>query len=363
MTLWVCALLTLIALFGASKLRVWHNPLAWLPESEPTKQTFAIVDREVGGTANVQLLIKGGEHGMYDLKLLRGIEKLKEHLLSYRHPEYGQLIGNVININDIVKETRRAFYGEEAGSYRLPDTRPELSQLLLLFENTGPDQLRRIATNDLSASQMTLRLKWLEATAYQGFTEHIERGIKEHIPAHASVEPTGAVYTLVSTVGKLLLDLVRSFGTALLIITLIMTLMLKSLRLGALSMVPNLIPIIWLMGFMGFVGITIDMNNILIASIAIGLAVDDTIHLLHHFRVHYEESGDPFIAINASLKHAGRAMVVTSSILTLGFFAYMAAEMKNIQVFGLLIGLCAALAMLVDLIFGPALLRTFYRRR
>ena len=116
------------------------------------------------------------------------------------------------------------------------------------------------------------------------------------------------------------------------------------------------------MGFMGFSSITIDMNNILIASIAIGLAVDDTIHLLHHFRVHHDESHDPFLAIHASLKHAGRAMVVTSCILTVGFSAYLASPMKNIQIFGLLIGLCAALAMLIDLIFGPALLRTVYAR-
>ena len=361
-TLFVCAILTCVALIGASRLRVWHNPLSWLPSDEPTAETFAIVDKEVGGTANIQLLIKGGEQGMRDLELLKGVEALKSHIMSYQHPEHGDIIGNVININDIVKETRRALYNGDDSEYRLPETRQELSQLLFLFENTGPDQLRRLATNDLGSSQMTLRLKWLEATSYRGLTAHIQEGIKRHIPSHAEVEPTGAVYTLVSTVGNLLFDLVRSFGTALLVITLIMILMLKGLKLGLLSMVPNLIPIVWLMGFMGFCSITIDMNNILIASIAIGLAVDDTIHLLHHFRVHHDESHDPFLAIHSSLKHAGRAMVVTSSILTLGFFAYLASPMKNIQVFGLLIGLCAALAMLIDLIFGPALLRTFYNR-
>lgn len=361
-TLWFCAGLTLISIVGATQLRVWHNPLAWLPDDVPTKSAFEIADREVGGTANVQLLIEGGPLGMKDLELLRGIESLEEHITSYVHPEYGDIIGNVINVNDVVKETRRALSGGVESAYRLPDTNEELSQLLFLFENTGPDQLRRLATNDLSSSQMTLRLKWLEATSYHGLTRHIEEGIRKYIPDQAKVYPTGAVYTLVSTVGTLLIDLVKSFGTALLVITLIMIFMLRGLKLGLISMVPNLIPILWLMGFMGFSGITIDMNNILIASIAIGLAVDDTIHLLHHFRVQYEATGDSYLAIHSSLKHAGRAMLITSTILTLGFFAYMAAEMKNIQIFGLLIGLCAALAMLIDLIFGPALLRTFYPR-
>ncbi len=362
LTLITGLIITFIALFGATKLRVWHSPLAWLPEGQPTKIAFDITDREVGGSANLQLLIEGGERGMKDLELIKSIEALKEHITSYIHPEYGEIIGNSININDIIKETRRALKGGLQKEYRLPDSDEELSQLLFLFENSGPDQLRKLATNDLSISQMTVRLQWLEATAYRGLTDHVQEGIDKYIPAHAKISPTGTVYTLVSTVGALLLDLVKSFGSALLVITIIMIFMLKGLKLGLLSMIPNLIPIIWLMGFMGFMGITIDMNNILIASIAIGLAVDDTVHLLHHFRIHFEEDGDSFSAINASLNHAGRAMVTTSSILTLGFFAYIFSDMKNIQIFGLLIGLSAAMAMLIDLIFGPALLRTCYPR-
>jgi len=127
-------------------------------------------------------------------------------------------------------------------------------------------------------------------------------------------------------------------------------------------MIPNLMPILWLMGLMGFVGIPVDMNNILIASIAIGLAVDDTIHLLHHFRVYHEHERDPHRAIALALQHSGRAMLSTSVILSMGFFAYMASDMGNIRVFGMLIGLSASLAMLIDLVFAPALVRSFYAR-
>ena len=133
-TLFVCAILTCVALIGASRLRVWHNPLSWLPSDEPTAETFAIVDKEVGGTANIQLLIKGGEQGMRDLELLKGVEALKSHIMSYQHPEHGDIIRNVININDIVKETRRALYNGDDSEYRLPETRQELSQLLFARE-------------------------------------------------------------------------------------------------------------------------------------------------------------------------------------------------------------------------------------
>jgi predicted RND superfamily exporter protein len=360
--LWAGVALTLITSYGALQLRVWHNPLAWLPATSPTKNTFDLMDREVGGTANVQLLIEGGARGMKDLELLKGLEALERHIQGYKHPTEGDIIGSTISVNDIVKETRRALRGGAEAEYRLAEDERELAQLLFLFENTGPDQLRRLASADLARSQMTIRLKWLEATSYLGLTDHISAGIKEHIPASAKVTPTGSVYTLVSTVGRLLIDLIYSFGTALVTITLIMIVMLKGLKLGVISMLPNLMPIIWLMGLMGFVGIPVDMNNILISSIAIGLAVDDTIHLLHHFRVYYREGGDPHVAISRALEHSGRAMLSTSVILSLGFFAYLASDMKNIQTFGMLIGLTAALAMFVDLIFTPAFVRTFYAR-
>jgi predicted RND superfamily exporter protein len=361
-TLWIGAILTVIACWGVSLLKVWHNPLSWLPKTNSTKISFDVMDREVGGTANIQFLITGGDKGIKDLSLLKGLEQLEKYVQAYVHPTEGKIIGNAMSVNDIVKETRQALKAGNPQDYHLPKNEKELAQLLFLFENTGPDQLRRLASNDLQKSQMTIRLKWLEATSYLDLTQYIEKGIKKFIPQHVKVEATGSVYTLVSTIGSLLLDLIKSFGAALVVITLIMMLLLRGIKLGLIAMIPNLMPILWLMGMMGFVGIPVDMNNILIASIAIGLAVDDTIHFLHHYRVHYEKEHDSYSAIHHALNHAGRAMVSTSLILTLGFFAYMAADMVNIRTFGLLIGLSALTAMLIDLIFAPAILRTVYDR-
>ncbi len=361
--LWACTLITIIALVGISKIKVWHNPLSWLPEGNPTKISFDMMDQEVGGTANIQLLIQGtAQKGLKDLALLKGLEGLEQYIQDYRHPIYGQIIGNSISILDVVKETRQALKGGDPKDYRLPDTEEELGQLLFLFENTGPDQLRKLATNDLSQGQMTIRLKWLEATSYRDLTKYVQEGIERFIPKNTKVSPTGSVYTLVNTVGQLIFDLIKSFGFSLLMITVIMMILLKGLKLGFLSMLPNLTPILWLLGMMGFVGIHIDMNNILIASIAIGIAVDDTIHYLHHFRVAYEIHKDPFLAIHHSFKHSARAMVSTSVILMLGFFVYMSSSMSNLKVFGLLIGLSSGLALLVDLTLGPAIVRTFYKR-
>lgn len=363
LTLLVGAILVGLAILAISTLRVWHNPLSWVPDSEPAKAAFTTLDLEVGGTANVQLLIDGSpEKGMRDGALLAGLEKLQAHIETYRDAEQGPIVGNAFSVLNVVKETHQALHGGGKDQWRLPDTERGVADMLFLFSNAGPDSLRQLATIDLGRSQMTVRIRWLEATSYAGLVKHIADGIAQFIPAGVQVQPTGSVYTLVNTIRALIGDLLRSFGTAFLVITLIMIVLLRSLKLGMVAMVPNLMPILFILGFMGAIGIPIDMNNLLVASISIGIAVDDTIHMLHHFRVHHRVNGNVEAAINHAFNHSGRAMVATSIVLMLGFFIYVGATMNNIQRFGLLIGLTALMALLIDLIFSPALLRTFYAR-
>ena len=121
-------------------------------------------------------------------------------------------------------------------------------------------------------------MKWLEATSYLGLTDHIRTGVEAYIPSSVRARPTGSVYTLVSTIGQMIRDLLASFGVAFVVITVIMMVLLGGVRLGMIAMVPNLMPIIMIMGMMGIAGIPINMAPY--PSIAIGLAVDDTIHLL-----------------------------------------------------------------------------------
>jgi len=107
---------------------------------------------------------------------------------------------------------------------------------------------------------------------------------------------------------------------------------------------------------MGMVGIPLDMFTLLIGSIAIGLAVDDTIHFFHNYMRYLKQYGDSRKAIEETLGTAGRAMLVTSTVLTLGFWLYMLATMNNLFNFGFLTGLTLLIAFLADVNLSPALL-------
>ena len=99
-----------------------------------------------------------------------------------------------------------------------------------------------------------------------------------------------------------------------------------------------------------------DMFSMMVGSIAIGLAVDDTVHFMHNFRRYFEESGDAKLAVMDTLHTTGRAMLVTTCVLSIGFFIFMFADMNNLFYFGMLTGITIIMALLSDYFIAPALM-------
>ena len=187
-------MLALLALgiSGASTLRVWHNPLSWVPETEPIRAAFDSMDKNVGGTATVTVLIDAPpEKNIKDRELLLGMERLEAHIRAYTDPEEGAIIGNAISILDIVKESWRAHNGGQADAYVIPPTNPGVSDMIELFQNSGADDLRRLAVTDLSRTQMTMRVFWMEATAYRQLTDHIEAEYDSTFPLNTPLDRQG----------------------------------------------------------------------------------------------------------------------------------------------------------------------------
>ena len=139
-----------------------------------------------------------------------------------------------------------------------------------------------------------------------------------------------------------------------------MILLLRDLKLGILAMVPNLAPIMGLLSVMVWGNVPLDMSTLMVFSIAMGICVDDTIHFLHHFKVHYDLTGHTDDAIKKALKHGGRAIMITSVVLIAGMGSQVVAQMASISRFGMLVAATIGLALLADLILVPAVLRFFY---
>jgi predicted RND superfamily exporter protein len=147
-----------------------------------------------------------------------------------------------------------------------------------------------------------------------------------------------------------------SYFYAFIVITLLMIILIGNIKIGLASMIPNIYPIIIMLGIMGWLDLPMDLFTMMIGSIAIGLAVDDTIHFMHNFRRYFEQYNDAKKAVRQTLHTTGRAMLVTTCVLSIGFFTFMFASMNNLFNFGLLTGITLITALLSDYFIAPSLM-------
>ncbi|MEM7676130.1 MAG: MMPL family transporter, partial [Myxococcota bacterium] len=247
----------ILAGYGISKIRVEHDPLVWLPDWTGLPASILSVDKHLGGSSTIQLMVtvpKGQQATSHEV--LSGLARLERHVLDYIDPSDGQrVVVNVTSVLDAVRETSRAFNGNDEKYYSVPDTSRAISDLLTVFETSARDAHRRFVTVDNRVLLMTLRVRWLEASRYAPLKRHVDRGAQAFLPDDVDVVTTGSVYANLSICDAVLNDLKRSTMTALVCIAMIMLFLLRSIRLGLMAMVPNLFPVIGTYGFMGLVGI------------------------------------------------------------------------------------------------------------
>jgi hypothetical protein len=166
---------------------------------------------------------------------------------------------------------------------------------------------------------------------------------------------TGLVPVFARMEEYLLTSQIQSFGTALLAIFVVFLVLLRSLRWSIVAMLPNVAPVLWTLGAMALFEIPLDVVTVMIASITLGVVVDDTIHLLHGFGRARAEGLAPSAAMSDALARSGPALVFTALVLALGFATLSLSEFRPTARFGELTALTIGVALVAELLLLPAL--------
>jgi predicted RND superfamily exporter protein len=306
------------------------------------------------------LVDSGRDNGIKDPELLRRLDRIRQYGEALLVEDVQ--VGKTVSIVDVVKETNRALNENLDEFYQIPDDPLLVAQELLLFENSGSDDLEDLVDSGFRVARMTLKVSMADAIQYQAFIENIDREFSKILGGTAELSFTGVMKIMGDTINAVIISMAKTYLVAFAIITPLMVLLIGRVRIGLVAMIPNLTPIIITLGLMGWTGIPLDAFTLLVGSIAIGLAVDDTIHFMHHFRHYYEKTGSVSQGISETLRSTGQALLYTSIVLSSGFFIYMLASMQNLFYFGLLTGLTILLAFLCDVILAPALITLTLRR-
>jgi predicted RND superfamily exporter protein len=274
----------------------------------------------------------------------------------------GMKIGKIFSINDILKETNQALHANDPSYYTIPQDHDVIAQEFFLFENTGSDDLEKVVDSQFSKTRITIKLLWVEIFTADKIIKAVTREFDEAFAGKADITMTGMSGLMARTVPAALVSMRHSYIIAAVVITIMMILLMGNVKIGLISMVPNLLPIFMVMAFMAYINIPLDFNGLMIGSIALGLVVDDTMHFMYNFRKYYHITGDPKEAIRKTFLGTGRALLITSLVLSSGFFVTMFATLSNTIIFGLFTGLVILIALLADFVLAPALMFLLYKK-
>lgn len=355
------ALVMAVAVAGIPRIHIGHDMIEWFPEDAPIRRAIEFMNEHIGGATSYEILVSTGEpNGLHEPGVLRRIDAASAYLDETRAA--GLRVGKVVSIVDVVKETHRALNENREAAYAIPDERALVSQELLLFENSGSDDVEDLVTSDFSTARVSVRLRFDDGAFFTPYLETVLPEVERRIGPDLDVEVTGTFRLVGNTITAALATMLRSYSTALVVITVLMVLLIGRVRMGLLSMIPNLAPVLFTLGLMGWLGLPLDMLSLMVASIVIGLAVDDTIHFMHNFRREFEATGDVAASVDHTLRSTGQALLFTSCVLSFGFLVYTQAYMLHLYSFGVTTSAAIVVAFLADVTLAPALVATAGRR-
>ncbi|RZO43364.1 MAG: patched family protein, partial [Proteobacteria bacterium] len=309
----VSTLIALISLFGATQLRFSHNPVAWLPDNHSLRNATDAINDHMKGSASIELVVERDEEdAVKDPEFMKRLDEFNRFSEGTSHNKI--VVGKSSSVVDVVKEINQVLNEDREEYYRVPMDRRMIAQELLLFENGGTDDLENLVNTPYSKARVTLKTTWVDANQYSGLVSKIERKIEDMFGKEKSYVVTGLIPIMVKTITFLMEGMLISYLIAAVVITLMMIILLADFRLGLWSMIPNFFPVLVGLGVMGMLDLPLDAMSILVGSIAIGVAVDDTVHFMHNFRRYQYIHQDIHLAVEKTLTSTGRAMLLTTIV-------------------------------------------------
>ena len=334
--------------FGIPRIRVEGSMLEYLKKSTRLRIATDFIDQNLVGVSSTELVLYGEADDFKNPEFLHKIEHLQETVLA--DPK----VAKAYAITDYIKLIYRALNNDEEAYYRIPDSREAVAQSLFLYEIAGGEEIEDYVSLNYDIARISIITRQMNGDERRQLIAGIQSYIDQNL-SDLKVEITGLDDLINKVTDNIISTQIESFGLAFFVILIIM-LVVFGLKAGLLSIIPNIFPIVFVFGFMGYCGFDLNMATAIIASIAIGMVVDDTIHYFSHFKDQYAEVGDCDLAMQRALENVGRALIFTSAALVLGFLIFLFSRTRILMDFGILSSIAILTALLGDLFIGPVLL-------
>ena len=342
------AALLVASILGISQIKVENDIAKRLGENNPVRRDAEYFLEHFAGTNVLDLYLQCEEEGgLLEPGVFQSISELEEKLMELEE------VDSAISFATIITEYYRKLNDDRS----LPPNRLIINLGVREIEKRDPDGLAFLLNSSRRMMRVFVRLN------IGGLRETHEAGMKVQklatatLPATVKAEATGMAYLIGGWLDRIISAQKKGVGISFIVISALMIIAFRSLRAGLWSMIPNMLPLLVLGGYVGFAWDFTDSDTFMLAMLAIGMGVDDTIHFLTRYRLELKRDDDEEKALTRTYHYAGRGIVMTTLILTIGFSPFILCQYFSLQILGTLLPMVLIVALLADLLLLPALAR------
>ncbi len=352
------------AVVAASSVVINSAMIETYEEDHPTTRTLRFVENRLGGLLPLDVSLRATKPGaMLDAEVYRKVARIEQ--FGRRQPEV-LFVRSYVDLN---QEVHAALTDGLAARDALPTLNARGRRLIatshaLLLASGEAANYRAFITPDARRARVMLRVRDAGTRRLLVTIDALEKQLGELFPANGPIEArlTGEAYVHARGMDAFVRDFFRSLVGAALIIFVVIGLLFRSVRLGIISVLPNLTPLVLTMGYMGLRGYDLNAANVIVFAISIGIAVDSTIHFLARFREEVRRDEGVLEAVRRAYLGAGRAIVITTVVTVVGLSVLLVSEFVPSRRFAELATVTMIGALVGDLLLLPACVVLFWKR-
>ena len=350
------AVLAILGGIGMTRMQTTGNITTDIDPNDPLVTQMKFFEQELGGVIPLEVIVDTREPGgVNSSSVLRQVEEFQRSLDTLPN------MSRSLSVVDFLKFSRQAFYGGLPEFYELPSA-AERRQIAALLPSGAASANQALTTGLIDKDNQRLRVTVQVQDLPRPEMIEVVKAIQHNADAvfdreQVDVRFSGAGLIFLRSTEFLIDNLMMSLILAVIVISILMASLFRSWRMMIVAIVPNLLPLLMTAGIMGWFGIPVKPSTVLIFSIAFGISVDDTLHLLSRYRQELHLNGGRIAdAAIKAIHETGVSMFYTSVVLFAGFMIFLASNFGGTQALGLLVSITLGFAMFSNLLLLPSLL-------
>lgn len=359
----VLALLMLVCVIGTTRITTSGRVVDDIAKSDKLYKDIMFFEKNVGGVMPFEISIDTRKpKGIMNAQFIRKVQQLEDTLALY--PEFSE----PLSIAEVVKFARQGFYNGKREQFKIPSNN-EFGFIMKYMPETKGGEMPAIVTQymdkEMQCTRVSVQMANVTTPEIDAISRSLQPQIDQIFPKEKyDVVMTGSAMVTLQGTNYLIVNLSHSLFLAFIVIALLMAVTFHKFKMVIISLIPNLIPLLFTAGVMGFCGIPLKMSTILVFSIALGISVDNTIHYLARYRLQMKmNDNDIKKSVMAAIQETGPSMIYSASILICGFLIFAFSSFGGTKIVGFLVPFTLLVALITNILVLPALVLTFYRKK